>query len=527
MVSTKLEDLPALALAADTLLYGEKSPYTSLADAGKILQSQIDSRNAALYLLLAGGTMAGTLDMGNLDITNVRQLTFDLTPSTSPGVGQLQWNPTEGTLEVGLLGGNVVLQMGQESHVYSINKSGTDIFDGDVVILTGSQSGLPSMHLSDADDPLYASATGLATEDIPNNASGYITTFGIVRGIKTDSWPEGSRMWLTTTPGVMGLTPPDAPTRKVFIGIVILSHPNDGTIFVTPINIPPLSALSDVYAPSPSNNDLLRWVTVNSRFETYSPLPQLKSQTVTTQGLGVNPDIFAFGFYEFSTTDVTLTQANLTQAFGTANVSYAAHAFCVAGGAGAVNIGVVGLRATGISINDQGVRTLGDSETLSSDITSLSLNEYLESAKKWLGTVTFELFTVSGAPTAYSIDLNYGIAKYDDWSNKDFTITDIEVIGFAGANDADFDVKLIHHELGDWVYAAAGFTPISAGHVIASLVDDHAADDQLVNSGHFAWKRNNLSQAVNGSGSEGFLALISSSANNAVEYCNIHVGVSV
>jgi hypothetical protein len=251
-----------------------------------------------------------------------------------------------------------------------------------------------------------------------------------------------------------------------------------------------------------------------------------KSATVTTQGLGANPDVFAFGYYEWATGRALLTQAAATQTFGTANISYASHAFAVTGGAGSVaGGGVVGLRVNGTSINDQGTRTVTDTETIIADITAVAVDEYYESPKKWLGQITFELFVVSGSPTSYSLSFNYGLAKYDDWFNNDFTITDIECVGFAGANDANFDIKLMHHQTSGWTYAIAGFTPITAANTIASLTDDHSTDDQLLSSQHVAWKRDNLSTAINGSGEEGFLVFVSSSANNAVEYLNLHIGV--
>ena len=250
-----------------------------------------------------------------------------------------------------------------------------------------------------------------------------------------------------------------------------------------------------------------------------------KNETVTTQGLGANPDVFAFGFYEFSAADANLTQASTTQTFGTANISYAVHAFAVTGGAGSVDAGVVGLRVNGTSIDDQGTRTTSDTETIIADITAAALDDYQETSKKWLGQVTYELFTVSGSPTTFSLDFNYGRAKYDDWFNTDFTITDIEAVGFAGANDAAFDIKLMHHQSSGWTYSAAAFTPITAANTVASLVTDHSTDDQLASSQHFAWKRDNLSEAINGANDEGFLIFISSSANNAIEYLNLHIGV--
>lgn len=254
--------------------------------------------------------------------------------------------------------------------------------------------------------------------------------------------------------------------------------------------------------------------------------PAFKSETVTTQGLGANPDVYAFGYYEFSTTDANLNQGSTTVAFGDANVAHDGHAFVVCGGAGSVDTGVVGLRVTGTSITDAGVRTTSDSETIIADITTVSLNDYVE-GKKWLGIITFELFIVSGSPTTYSLDINYGLSAYEDFANNDFTIINILAMGLGGASDNDFDVKLVFHNSSNWVYAATGFSAVQSANVIASLVGDQGVDDKIASNKHFRWKRTGLTQFVSGASAEGFLVLISSSANNAIEYCNIHVGIEV
>jgi hypothetical protein len=252
-----------------------------------------------------------------------------------------------------------------------------------------------------------------------------------------------------------------------------------------------------------------------------------RSYTATTQGLGANPDVFVSGFYRSSPTDANLNQGALIQNFGSANASYAAHAFIVAGGAGTVDTGVVGLKVVGKSITDKGVQTVGDEEVLSADITTLSTDDYLETTKKWTGTVVYTLYTVSGAPTTYSLDFNYGIAKYDDWGNQDFVVSDIDAVGLAGANDDDFDIRLLLHTQTGWTYHATAFSPINLGNTIASLAGDHVAADRLYATQHFAWKRDNLTQAIQGTGLEGFIILIESSANNAVEFVNINVGALI
>lgn len=266
MANVKLEDLDELVLAESTLLFGEKTPYTALADAGKIPLSLMDAR----YLQVVGDTMAGNLDMDDNSIQNIEQMTFNLTPSTSPGIGEFQWNSAEGTMEIGLLGGTVVLQMGQESHVYAIQRTGSTIANGKSVTIIGSTGAQTEIALTNiASGTPIDSTIGLTTESIDNNQAGYVTTLGLVRGINTNAWSEGAFLFAdATTPGDLTNAPPTAPDRAVFIGIVIKKGGvGVGSIFVTLHNQPNLSVLSDVFAPSPSDGDYLRWSSANSRWQ--------------------------------------------------------------------------------------------------------------------------------------------------------------------------------------------------------------------------------------------------------------------
>ena len=63
--------------------------------------------------------------------TGVESIQFDTTyvPDEHP-IGLLHWNSDDGTLEVGQIGGNVVLQIGQENLLYVRNDSGSDITNG-------------------------------------------------------------------------------------------------------------------------------------------------------------------------------------------------------------------------------------------------------------------------------------------------------------------------------------------------------------------------------------------------------------
>lgn len=251
--------------------------------------------------------------------------------------------------------------------------------------------------------------------------------------------------------------------------------------------------------------------------------PVFKSFNVTTQGLGASPDVYAAGFYKAPAADADLTDATLTQTLGTANKSEAAHAFLVASGVGTTDGSDLVITITGISITDAGVRNASDSEVIVADATTMSLNQYFETSKKWLGQITYTLSSTAG--TTFDATFNYGFCKYEDYGNRDFKVTDFETVGLAGANDADFDIVLFYHSSTGWTYSAAAFVP--GGTKICQLSTDHSAEDQLVVSEHFAYKRAGLSTNVSGSGSEGVVVLAKSSANNAIEYANIHIGVEI
>ncbi|MHC4372201.1 MAG: hypothetical protein ACYSW8_31745, partial [Planctomycetota bacterium] len=227
------------------------------------------------------------------------------------------------------------------------------------------------------------------------------------------------------------------------------------------------------------------------------------------------------GFYDAPAADTTLTQASLTQTYGNANVAYSAHAFIVAGGAGTVDTGTVGLRVNGTSIDDNGTRTTTDTETLTTNIAALATDQYLETVKKWIGQITFELYTTSGAPTTYTVDFNYGLCKYDDANNRDFTLTGMEIVGLAGASDTSFDMELLHHSTNGWTYSAAAFDPGDG--VIANWTTDLGTENDLGNGLPFAWKRSNLSYYVDGGGEEGILFRVIPTGNNSVASMSLHL----
>jgi hypothetical protein len=190
--------------------------------------------------------------------------------------------------------------------------------------------------------------------------------------------------------------------------------------------------------------------------------------------------------------------------FGTANAPYAAHFFVVTG---AVTVDELTLRVTGTSINDNGVRVTSDTDDIVIP-NATPVDSYFES-KKFIGQVSISV--VSGTAT----QCNYGWSKYYDRNNSDFRITGLEALFTGGANDNNANLSLIHHKQTGWTYnAGAPPTPPPA---IADMQTDYVTEYQVKNNEPGAWKRSNLNTIVEGSGPEGIIIQIDTTANKTFE----------
>ena len=207
--------------------------------------------------------------------------------------------------------------------------------------------------------------------------------------------------------------------------------------------------------------------------------------------------------------------------FGIASNAYGAHAWIVAGGTGSVDAGQVGIWVIGTTQNDVTGKIDLDTAIITDDITSLSLNDYLETPEKFDSTGVWEFYTVSGSPTTYSLDFNYGYAKYEDFGNVDFTVTGFEVTGLGGATDVNFDLTLLHHSATGWVYAATGFAPGNS--VIADWSDKKAPSDNIINNVNFACKWSELNYFVNGDSDEGIIVRLVTAQPNTIQSMSLHL----
>ena len=191
-----------------------------------------------------------------------------ITPATS-AVGRLTWNEQDGTLDLGLKGGNVTLQIGQEQVLRVVNKTGIDLLQSEYrcVYLSGSQGNRLKVDLAIANNTVNSNKTiGLVTENINSNNEGFVTTSGLVRDIDTrgiiqgETWLDGDILYLNPTiPGFLSNVLPISPNHKVLVGYVVRAHQTQGSIFVKVDTGLSLYELHDVNIVGVTNSQVLSY----------------------------------------------------------------------------------------------------------------------------------------------------------------------------------------------------------------------------------------------------------------------------
>lgn len=257
---------------------GKGSPLTN---------NEVDANFVNINTELGTKAAAGA----NSDITSLAGVTggistadyLDIDPTATPtgAVGRLKWSPTEAGPEIGMGGGNVTLQLGQEELVYVLNKTGTAFTDMQVVRVVGAQGNRLEVALAQANsESTSASSLAVVTEPIADNAQGFATRGGLIHDLNTSAFAEGAALWLS--PAVAGgitTTKPTAPNHLVLIGWCVRSHASVGQIFVHIQNGYELDELHDVLITGVATNDFL--VRNGSVWENQTP-----TEARTSMGLG-------------------------------------------------------------------------------------------------------------------------------------------------------------------------------------------------------------------------------------------------
>jgi len=218
------------------------------------------------------------------------------TPSPVAKVGRLHWNGGY-TLNLEMTA-NVNQAIGESQYYYikasaAIAKGQLVMFDG-AVGASGVLKGKPSTGVTNGQLIM-----GVAAEAIANNGFGLVSSFGLVRGFNTtgtpygEVWADGDILYYNPSfAGGLTKTQPTAPLPHIVVASVVnAATAGSGSVFVRVSAIPSVSQLSDVYAPTPANNDVLIYDAVQQRWEN-APISAAGSVTSVT---GTSPVVSSGG----------------------------------------------------------------------------------------------------------------------------------------------------------------------------------------------------------------------------------------
>jgi hypothetical protein len=129
------------------------------------------------------------------------------------------------------------LQLGQEFLTRIVNKTGSPISNGTAISVPSTSSALGDRPKGEPTNATLLASTrcflGIATEDIANDAEGFVTRSGLVRGLNLGAYTAGDRLWVTGASGGLTSTEP-ATGWKILAGMVLRANAGDGIMLVNP-----------------------------------------------------------------------------------------------------------------------------------------------------------------------------------------------------------------------------------------------------------------------------------------------------
>jgi hypothetical protein len=210
-------------------------------------------------------------------------LSFDLLANSTLNQGQIGWNDTYGTLDLGFTS-TYAMHVGEETHFRIRNESGNILYKGQPVYASGIHNDNKRLLVT----PYVANGTvrevrfiGLMTETVLNNGSGYTTNFGYINAVDTrgnvasdiavgdETWNTGDILYVHPT--VAGKLTKVEPKHSISVAIVMYVHQNNGLLLVRPTSYGHLDDIHDVNISGATNGQFLQynsstdyWVPSNS-----------------------------------------------------------------------------------------------------------------------------------------------------------------------------------------------------------------------------------------------------------------------
>lgn len=197
-----------------------------------------------------------------LGYTHISTIDWNLTSGASlPVEGQMNWDSVNGTVVVGMAGGNVDVALGMETLFPKRVKNSTATLmpKGSAVYINGVSGNDPTIAFAKATSDMTSAYTiGLTSEDIAAGQKGWITTFGEITGLNLSAFTGGDTLFLSAaTAGLFTNQRQYAPNHYVRLGTVVKATP-DGSLVVNVINGFETNELHDVSITSLASGQILQ-----------------------------------------------------------------------------------------------------------------------------------------------------------------------------------------------------------------------------------------------------------------------------
>jgi hypothetical protein len=203
---------------------------------------------------------------------------------------------------------------------YVTNVNGSTITKGQPVYAFGGQGDRLTVKLASNNvDATSAQTVGMVlSTSIANNQKGLIIVNGQLDGLSlfpTSTWADGDAVYLGATAGSVTNVKPFAPNHLVYLGFVTTANNGSaGRMYVRVQNGYEMQELHNVSAQSPANNDILKYNTTTSLWETSNALSTKQdtitgaASTITTSNLTGSRALVSDGGGKVASSAVTTTE---------------------------------------------------------------------------------------------------------------------------------------------------------------------------------------------------------------------------
>ena len=207
-------------------------PTTTSGGGGSGTVTSVDVSGGTTGITTSGGpvTTSGTITLGLTgQLQTPTAIQMGNGSATTLAAGKMWYDQTTGSWNMGMGGGNITQQVGEELFMYG--KASAAITDSPLQIVyhtgTVGASGVITFAPTIAGITNANDIIGVATESLALNDFGRITTFGLVRGITTngtafgETWADDDEIWYNPVTGNPTNIEPVAPNIKMQIGLVV------------------------------------------------------------------------------------------------------------------------------------------------------------------------------------------------------------------------------------------------------------------------------------------------------------------